>query len=388
MALTIRRYVDTDAEAVLAIETACQPTPWPRARFEVFSTLVAELDGRVVGFACYSINHLPGVDETLLLANLAVHPDFRRRGVGRALLEARLRIGAAAGLRTAVTVTRATNEPLKALYRQYGFEQDRLLPGYYEPTGDDGLVLHRGLDPEAEPPWRDAPPSPDRASASEALRAARAAFDAADHEQALRILEPLLADPAYGPLARAYRLPVLDALGRPAEADLEAHRLATDPGGPVLQIILGERYLEVGFPEAALHEFLAALSAVGDRAEPRVWAGLAAAWDRLRRHEEACWAYERLLRDDPGNAWALLGAARTHLRCRRPARTLALVDDVLEGQEAPAQLHTARGLALWMLGRPAEARTALQQALTLDPGDRHLVLQLAALDAGEEQPIW
>jgi GNAT superfamily N-acetyltransferase len=78
-------------------ERANQPTPWPLSRFEAFSTLVAEVDGRVVGFSCYAVNHWPDRDETLLLANLSVDVAFRRRGIGRALLEARLRIDAGAG---------------------------------------------------------------------------------------------------------------------------------------------------------------------------------------------------------------------------------------------------------------------------------------------------
>lgn len=388
MALTIRRYADTDAEVVLAIEQTCQPNPWPRARFEIFSTLVAEVDGRVVGFACHSVNHAPGADETLLLANLAVHPDFRRRGIGRALLEARLRVGAAAGLRTALTITRATNEPLKTLYRQYGFQEGRRLPGYYEPTAEDGLVLHRALDPEAEPPWRDVAPSPDRASATEILREAGAAFERDEHERVLELVEPLLTNPAYAPVARAYRLPVLAALGRHAEADLEAERLPREPGGALFHALLGERYLEAGLSEAAVREFLATLAAGGDDADPRVWVGLGVAWERLGRHEEACWAHERLLRDDPRNLWVLVRAAWAHLRCGRPARGLTILDVAVDVDETRAEVHAARGLALWLLGRRDDAKLALQRALALDPEKRHVSIQLAALETGAESPRW
>ena len=70
--MIIRRVTAADADTVLAIQRATQPTPWTLGRFGGFSTLVAEVDGWAVGFACHSVNRRPGGDEMLVLANLSV----------------------------------------------------------------------------------------------------------------------------------------------------------------------------------------------------------------------------------------------------------------------------------------------------------------------------
>ncbi len=60
--------------------------------------LVAEIDGVVMGFAAISITHPIQRERPVLhISALAVSPDARRRGVGRALLRAIEQAGRAAG---------------------------------------------------------------------------------------------------------------------------------------------------------------------------------------------------------------------------------------------------------------------------------------------------
>ncbi|GMU79165.1 MAG: hypothetical protein AMXMBFR46_19580 [Acidimicrobiia bacterium] len=54
---------------------------------------------------------------------LAVHPDARRRGIGRGLLADGLRWAARCGARTALVNTHDDNPGAKALYEAFGFEQ-------------------------------------------------------------------------------------------------------------------------------------------------------------------------------------------------------------------------------------------------------------------------
>lgn len=383
--MEIRRFTSADAEAVLAIERASQPLPWPPARFELFSTLVAEVGRRVVGFACYSLNHATDGDETLLLANLVVAADARRQGVGRALVEARLRIGARGRVQRAMTITRHTNEPLKALYRAFNFREGARLPNYYADS-DDGLVLHGALDPDAEPPWRVAPPDPALATATERLQEAMAAAEQKDYQRALEIVEDVARDEQAGVLARFYRVRLLDALGRDVEATIELERLAGETRMPFVRQALGERYLECWLVEDALPHLLAALPAAAGEANAQLWAALGTAWERLGRSREAAWAYEHVVRDAPENPSGYARLAHVRLKADRLTDALQMIEAGLRLGDESGDLHRARELALWKLGRREEARTALRRALEIDPSDRLAAVNLAALEVEAEAP--
>jgi ribosomal protein S18 acetylase RimI-like enzyme len=82
-------------------------------QWEIF---VAELDGTVVGCASY----LGG--KKIELANLMVHPDYRRRGIGQALLETRLQRLAELGYPLVTTMILASNQASLGNVGKQGFE--------------------------------------------------------------------------------------------------------------------------------------------------------------------------------------------------------------------------------------------------------------------------
>lgn len=267
--MIIRAFTNDDNAAVAAIHRASHPFPWPPGRFQAFSTLVAEVAGRIVAFACHSVVHAPDREECLLLANLAVDPAHRRRGIGRALLEARLRIAAAARIGMAMTITRVSNEPLRALYRHYGFEEGVRLPGYYGGC-EDGLVLERGLDLDAEPPWRNAAPSDEDRTPSETLSAAIEASRQGQSEQALNMVDGLIGYEHVGSIARGYRAHILDALEWPVEAALELERLINETSAPWAHQALGDRYLAACLHGLALAHLPAAIPLAPAEPNPRL----------------------------------------------------------------------------------------------------------------------
>ena len=77
-----------DLDEVVAIERVSFPTPWTPAafRYEIQQNRVAlcsvmRAGRQVVGYLClWEIGH------EIHITNLAVHPDWRHRGVGRAIL--------------------------------------------------------------------------------------------------------------------------------------------------------------------------------------------------------------------------------------------------------------------------------------------------------------
>jgi len=141
-------------DEVHAIECQVFPDPWPRRSFaeELAKSpppyaRVARRNGRVVGylFAWFVLDEVH-------LGNLAVHPDYRRQGVGRALLQGLMERSRRRGASFITLEVRAQNAAAIALYSAYGFRQVAVRKGYYAGR-EDALIMEREL--EAAGPAKD-----------------------------------------------------------------------------------------------------------------------------------------------------------------------------------------------------------------------------------------
>lgn len=146
--IRVRDMRPDDVDAVMGIERVSFPTPWSRRLFEeefqrdFSSALVAcrEPDGPVLGYAvCWTV-----ASESHLL-NIAVRPEARDRGVGRALLRECIRRGARKGARKIYLEVRPTNAPAIHLYESEGFVRVGIRRNYYTDTGEDALLLSRRI---------------------------------------------------------------------------------------------------------------------------------------------------------------------------------------------------------------------------------------------------
>ncbi|MFO0730686.1 MAG: ribosomal protein S18-alanine N-acetyltransferase [Nitrospiraceae bacterium] len=90
----------------------------------------------IAGYFCFWI-----VFEELRLMNLAVVPEFRRRGVARQLVCAALRMGLAKGATRAMLEVRASNQEAQALYRKVGFRQTSTRVRYYVSPEEDAVLM-------------------------------------------------------------------------------------------------------------------------------------------------------------------------------------------------------------------------------------------------------
>ena len=131
-----------DIEDVIAIERASFQFPWSTRFFldelqvDCARSILAEVDGRIVGYVLFWF--LP---EEVDIHNIAVHPDFRRQGIGRLLLE-QVVDSARRQERLRVTLdVRFSNAPAQNLYRSFGFVIRGLRKGYYSDNGEDALVM-------------------------------------------------------------------------------------------------------------------------------------------------------------------------------------------------------------------------------------------------------
>jgi ribosomal-protein-alanine N-acetyltransferase len=146
-----------DLDEIIAIEQVSFPTPWPRQVFEMelrsskSYKRVSKINGMVVGYIIAW-----KIYEEVHILNLAVHPDHRRKGIGRELLSQCLRHFSNKGIKSAILEVRVRNKNAISLYETTGFRSIGLRRKYYSDTGEDALVMK--LDME----YIEKPVEPDR----------------------------------------------------------------------------------------------------------------------------------------------------------------------------------------------------------------------------------
>jgi ribosomal-protein-alanine N-acetyltransferase len=146
--ITIRPMTISDIEPILRIERVSFPTPWPRDAF--FYELsrpgrsicrVAELmqaDGKFTVIGDIVI-WLAG--ECAHVATLAVHPDYRSKGIASSLLAHALMASVDGGMKQALLEVRENNVRAQELYHKFGFEIDGTRHRYYQDTGEDAKIM-------------------------------------------------------------------------------------------------------------------------------------------------------------------------------------------------------------------------------------------------------
>jgi ribosomal-protein-alanine N-acetyltransferase len=85
----------------------------------------------------------------LHILNFAVHPSFRRHGVG-AQMVAKLISKLSSHRRTRITLeVRETNLPAQLFFRHEGFKALKVLRSFYEDSGEDAYLLQYRLADDA-----------------------------------------------------------------------------------------------------------------------------------------------------------------------------------------------------------------------------------------------
>ncbi len=151
-----------DVTQVVVIDQLSFPLPWPASAYRRellenthahFYVARARQDGagparwwaqwvrppserRVLGY----VGFWYVVDEAHI-STIAVHPDYRRHGIGERLLEAALRQAAGLGAKLATLEVRVGNLSAQRLYRKYGFEEVGQRKSYYRDNGEDALLM-------------------------------------------------------------------------------------------------------------------------------------------------------------------------------------------------------------------------------------------------------
>lgn len=146
----LRPAEEADLDAVADLERRSFSHPWSRDAFvaelrNVRSSLwVAEhrrpAGPALVGYLCRWI-----VEDEAQVLNVTIHPSWRRRGLGRWMLERALLDAVGRGARRATLEVRRHNAPAIALYERMGFRRVGERKNYYGP-GEDALLMEKELE--------------------------------------------------------------------------------------------------------------------------------------------------------------------------------------------------------------------------------------------------
>jgi len=149
--IELRRLTLADLGDIEPIERASYPTPWSRSMFagelaKPSSVTLGAFEsdtGWLVGYLIVSRY----VDAWHVM-NVAIHPDYRRHGIAKRLLEELFALTKADPQRGYTLEVRVSNAAAIALYEHTGFRATGVRRGYYTDNREDALIM-----------WRD-PPRP------------------------------------------------------------------------------------------------------------------------------------------------------------------------------------------------------------------------------------
>ena len=157
MNVELRKLELRDLDAIERIERESYPTPWSRSMFaselakpSSLSLGAVDESGALVGYLVLS----KYVDAWHVM-NVAVAPEWHRRGVATALLTRLLDETRHDAKRGHTLEVRVSNVGAISLYERFGFKPKGVRRGYYTDNREDALVM-----------WRDAADSAEAESAT------------------------------------------------------------------------------------------------------------------------------------------------------------------------------------------------------------------------------
>lgn len=165
MGIIVRRMREEDIPQAVEIEKSAFSRPWSRSVFKATLLLPyaayyvaveeddgtserigeeegtgagksASVGGRVVGLC-----GVKKIFEEGDISNVAVHSDYRGRGICRRMLEQLLSDARMDGVEAFTLEVRASNQPALHLYESLGFRTEGIRPGFYDHPEEDGLIM-------------------------------------------------------------------------------------------------------------------------------------------------------------------------------------------------------------------------------------------------------
>lgn len=141
-----------DVAGVLDVEKRSFTSPWSgaaflsellnneRAHYLVARPSAREFRRKVAGYIGVWL-----VEDEGHITNVAVHPDYRRQGLGRQLMNAMEALCRKLAATSMTLEVRVSNAAAQTLYEQLGFVGAGTRPGYYRDNNEDALIMWKEL---------------------------------------------------------------------------------------------------------------------------------------------------------------------------------------------------------------------------------------------------
>ncbi len=145
---TIRRMRFEDLDEVMVIEELSFSTPWSRRAYtheiednhlaHLWVTEVCDFEGhqRVVGMLVMWL-----ILDEAHIANLAVHPEYRRRGYAERMICMAFIEAIGRGAKSITLEVREGNRAAQLLYHSFGLKAVGRRPKYYKDSSEDALIM-------------------------------------------------------------------------------------------------------------------------------------------------------------------------------------------------------------------------------------------------------
>jgi ribosomal-protein-alanine N-acetyltransferase len=140
---------EDDIPSILEIENVSFANPWRDSTFsgEIANTsvsfpyvIVHSIFERTIGYIIYW-----KIQEEVQISNFAIHPDFRRKGIGEAVMRRIIQVIRRDGGEYIFLEVRPSNLAARALYKKLGFKVLGSRKDYYQTPLEDALIMGKPL---------------------------------------------------------------------------------------------------------------------------------------------------------------------------------------------------------------------------------------------------
>ena len=136
------KLTDATLDGVAELERLCFSQPWSRSSLELLTKegigvgMTCSKDGKVCAYG----GMIVAVDEGQI-TNIATHPDYRRQGYGRAIVESLIKYAKMNGLDSVSLEVRESNKAAIDLYTKLGFKVEGKRKDFYTKPTESALIM-------------------------------------------------------------------------------------------------------------------------------------------------------------------------------------------------------------------------------------------------------
>lgn len=142
--MIITKMTEEHIQQIAELEMLCFNDPWSE------NSIASELNNRLsLWFVAVDVDQVVGYvgSQTVLgetdMMNIAVHPDWRKKGIGTALINELINTLRLSGSHSLMLEVRASNEPAISVYKNLGFMEVGCRKNYYRNPREDALILRK-----------------------------------------------------------------------------------------------------------------------------------------------------------------------------------------------------------------------------------------------------